>query len=303
MPTLTPELGTIGVWSAQLRSRNRDRVREIASTLDGLGYGTLWVPGGAGGDLFGDVDAVLDATTRAVVATGVLNIWMHPAEGTAAWYSAASQRHPGRVLLGLGSSHAQLVETTGQTYRRPLSALRNYLSDLDAAATPVPDSRRILAALGPKMLELAAERSIGAHTYFVDPVHTQVARVAMGPSAVLAPELKVVFESDARQARAIARLHLESYLQLPNYTRNLLKTGYSEEDLSGGGSDRLIDGVVAWGTTDTIAKRAQEHVDAGADHVCIQVLTADRRDVPWEAWRELAPALSEVTPRATPTFQ
>jgi probable F420-dependent oxidoreductase len=292
-------LGTIGVWAAQLRSRDRSKIKNIAATLEQLGYGTAWIPGGAGGDLFGDVDAALEATSEIVVATGILNIWMHGAAETAAWHADSRERHPGRTLLGLGASHARLVESaTDQLYRKPLSALRGYLDELDAAPSPVPADQRILAALGPKMLELAAERSLGAHPYLIDPEHTRIARETLGPDAVLAPELKVVLDTDPERARAVARGHLASYLELPNYTRNLLRTGYEEADLDGGGSNRLIDGVVAWGDADAVVRRAQDHIDAGADHVCVQVLTAERRDVPLAAWRELAPALlGGVTPR------
>jgi probable F420-dependent oxidoreductase len=293
-----PQLGTIGVWAAHLRSRDRGRIADVAATIDKLGYGTLWIPGGAGGDVFGDVDAALDATAHAVVATGILNIWMHPAAETAAWHASTRDRHPRRMLLGLGNSHAPLVEATDRAYLRPFSAMREYLDALDAAPSPVPAQQRILAALGPKMLGLAAQRSLGAHPYLIDATHTAVAREALGPDAVLAPELKVVLDTDSDRARATARAHLASYLQLPNYTRNLLRTGYTDSDVAAGGSDRLVDGVVACGDVDTVVRRAQEHVDAGADHVCIQVLTADRRDVPFEAWRELAPALlGGVAPR------
>lgn len=285
------DLGTIGVWSAHLRSRDRQRISDVARGLDELGYATLWVPGGAGGGLFGDVDTALNATDQATVATGVLNIWMHSASETAAWMEQLDGRHPGRLLLGLGASHAALVDKTNQTYARPLSALRDYIAQLKAAASPVPRSRLILAALGPKMLELSTSETIGAHTYLVDANHTRAAREALGPGKTLAPELKVVYETDPKTAREVARAHLASYLQLPNYTRNLIKHGYTEEDVRGQGSDRLIDGVVAWGDADRVVARAQEHVDAGADHVCIQVLTANRSDLPWTAWKELAPAL------------
>lgn len=294
----SPQLGTIGVWAAHLRSRDRGRIADVAAALDELGYGTLWIPGGSGGDLFGDVDAALEASTRAVVATGILNIWMHPAAGTAAWHAGTRERHPRRMLLGLGSSHAPLVEATDRRYLRPFSAMRDYLDALDAAPSPVPAGQRILAALGPRMLELSAQRSLGAHPYLVDAAHTAVAREALGPEAVLAPELKVVLDTDPGRARATARAHLASYLQLPNYTRNLLRTGYTESDVAENGSDRLVDGVVACGDVDVAVSRAQDHIDAGADHVCVQVLTPDRREVPFAAWRELAPALlSGVAPR------
>lgn len=234
----SPQLGTIGVWAAHLRSRDRGRI----------------------------------AGTR--------------------------ERHPGRMLLGLGSSHAPLVEATDRRYLRPFSAMRDYLDALDAAPSPVPAGQRMLAALGPRMLELSAQRSLGAHPYLVDAMHTAVAREALGPEAVLAPELKVVLDTDPGRARATARAHLASYLQLPNYTRNLLRTGYTESDVADGGSDRLVDGVVACGDVDVAMRRAQDHIDAGAEHICVQVLTADRREVPFAAWRELAPALlSGVAPR------
>jgi probable F420-dependent oxidoreductase len=291
-------LGTIGVWAAQLRSRDRGRIRDVAAGLDELGYGTAWVPGGAGGDVFGDVDAALAASTRITVATGVLNIWAHDAPATAAWYAEVTGRHPGRFLLGLGASHAESVDRgvddpARRRYRRPLSAVRAYLDALDNAPAPVPEGERVLAALGPRMLELAAARSLGAHPYLVDPEHTRRARAALGDGAMLAPELKVVLDSDPERARAVARAHLEPYLGLPNYTRNLLRTGYTAADVAGGGSDRLVDGVVAWGEPEDVVARAQAHVDAGADHICVQVLTADRREVPYAQWRALAPALLE----------
>ncbi|GAA1268644.1 LLM class F420-dependent oxidoreductase [Pseudonocardia aurantiaca] len=285
-------LGTIGVWAPQLRSRDQAKVRDRAAYLEGLGYGAVWVPGGAGGDLFADVDAALEATREIVVATGVLNIWMHDAADTAAWHAGTRRRNPGRMLLGLGASHASIVETVaGRPYVKPLSALRRYLDALDAAPEPVPAGQRVLAALGPRMLELAGERSLGAHPYLTGAEHTRLARQALGPGPMLAPELKVVLDTDPERARAVARTHLGPYLDLPNYSRNLLRTGFDQADLDDGGSDRLVDGVVAWGDAETIVRRAQEHVDAGADHVCVQVLTADRRDVPLDAWRELAPAL------------
>jgi probable F420-dependent oxidoreductase len=282
-------IGTIGVWAAQLRSRDRGRVREIAAAIEDIGYDAAWVPGGAGGDLLGDVDAALDATRRITVATGILNIWAHDAAEVAAWHAGVRERHPGRMLLGLGASHGSLVDG----YRKPLSAMRGYLDALDAAPDPVPAEQRVLAALGPKMLELAATRSGGAHPYLVTAEHTRVARAALGPGPLLAPELKVVLDTDPARAREIARAHLASYLELPNYTRNLLRTGFTEADLADGGSDRFVDGVVAHGDTAAVVRRAREHLDAGADHVCVQVLTAQRREVPIDAWRDLAPALSD----------
>jgi probable F420-dependent oxidoreductase len=272
----------------------------VASSLESFGYGTLWVPGGAGGDLFGDVDAAIEATEKAVVATGVLNIWMHRPEDTARWFARVEEQYPGRLLVGLGASHAALVESTDQTYHKPLTVLRQYVDALDTASPPLPPGRRILAALGPKMLELAGEQSLGAHTYLVNPAHTRIARDTLGPNAILAPELKVVLESNPMHARRIARTHLEPYLKLPNYVRNLLRLGYSEHDCTGGGSDRLIDDVVAWGGVQQAVQRVRQHMDAGANHVCVQVLTEERREIPYDAWRELAPALLELSRTSTP---
>jgi probable F420-dependent oxidoreductase len=280
-------LGAVGVWAAHLRSRDPGRIRDVATTIEDLGYEVAWVPGGSGGDLLAHVDTALGATGRITVATGILNIWAHDAGEVAAWHAGVRGRHPDRMLLGLGAGHAEHVEN----YRRPLSAMRSYLDALDAAPDAVPADERLLAALGPRMLALAAERACGAHPYLVDPGHTLTARAALGPGPLLAPELKVVLDDDPARARAVARAHLASYLELPNYTSNLRRVGYTDDDLADGGSDRLVDGVVAHGDVAAIVRRAREHVDAGADHICIQVLTADRREVPAEAWRALAPAL------------
>jgi len=277
-------LGPFGVWTAHLRSRDRGKIAAVAAAVEECGYGTAWIPGAFGGELLGDVDAALAATSRITVATGVLNIWAHDAGEVAAW---VRRHHSDRLLLGLGASHPQAIAA----YAKPLAAMTAYLDALDAAA--VPADQRILAALGPKMLALAGARSLGAHTYFVDVEHTRVARAALGDGPVIAPELKVVLDPDPARARAVARAHLAYYLELTNYTRNLLRTGYTEADLADGGSDRLVDGVVAWGDAESVARRAQAHLDAGADHVCVQVLTADRREVPYEAWKELAAALRQ----------
>jgi len=281
------DLGRVGVWSAQLRYGDRGAIREAAAELEDLGYGALWVPGGAGGDVLGDCARLLDATRRVVVATGILNIWMHDAADVAAGHQRLAR---GRFLLGLGVSHALLVDRTG-TYERPLAKMREYLDRLDAASPPVPVAERVLAALGPRMLELARDRSAGAHPYLTTPDHTAVARAVLGPGPLLAPEQKVVLETDAGRARAIAREALAIYLRLPNYTNNLLRSGFTTDDLAGGGSDRLVDRVVAWGDVETVAARIGEHFAAGADHVCIQVLLPDRAAMPLDEWRRLRPAL------------
>jgi len=286
---MAPALGTFGVWGGQLRFGDPGEIAEAAAELEQLGYGALWFPGGAGGDVFGAARHLLSATERVTVATGILNLWAHDPDEVAAEHARLTADHPDRFLLGIGISHSLLVERLNQSYERPLARTAAYLDRLDEASPPVPRAERALAALGPKMLRLAAERTAGAHPYLVPPEHTAVARATLGAGPLLAPEQKVVLERDPARARATARASLAMYLQLPNYTNNLLRTGFTPEDLADGGSDRLVDGIVAWGDDTTIAARVQDHLDAGADHVCVQVLQAE--GLPLPAWRELAPAL------------
>jgi probable F420-dependent oxidoreductase len=225
---------------------------------------------------------------------------MHTPEETAAGHAEVTGAFPGRFLLGIGISHGPLLEMLGQAdrYQKPLATTRAFLDDLDAATPPVPVAERALAALGPKMLELARDRTAGAHPYLVVPEHTRTAREILGPDALLAPEQAVFLGTDAAAARAAARNHLQIYLNLPNYTNNWMRWGFTADDLLDGGSDRLCDAMVAWGDEETIARRVREHHDAGADHVCIQVVTAPDAGpdagatMPLDAWRALAPALT-----------
>lgn len=283
-------LGGTGIWAGQLRYGDAGEIGEAAAELDQLGYTALWVPD-VGGDLFGDLEVLMSSTKKAVVATGILNLWMHTAEESAAAHDRLSRDYGDRFLMGIGVSHQMLIDSTeAGRYRRPLSAMAAYLDGLDGAPVPVDRSHRVLAALGPKMLELARDRAAGAHPYNVTADHTAQARRALGPDALVLPELAVALTTDAERGRALGRTHLAMYLALPNYTNNLLRLGFGEEDLAGGGSDRLIDALVAWGDVDRIVARVAEHRDAGADHVCIQALVEE--GFPWEAWRELAPALN-----------
>jgi probable F420-dependent oxidoreductase len=201
-------------------------------------------------------------------------------------YAALRRDHGARFLLGIGIGHPQAVEE----YRRPLTTIRRYLDALDELG--VPRDERILAALGPRMLELARDRTLGAHPYFVSVEHTRVAREILGPGAVLAPEQAVVLERDPERARALARTHVSRYLQLSNYTNNLLRTGFTEDDLRDGGSDRLVDGIVAWGDEAAIRARIDEHRAAGADHVCIQVIHGRAGELPLPEWRALSAAVT-----------
>jgi probable F420-dependent oxidoreductase len=284
------DLGGVGVWSAALRYRAQDEVADAAAELESLGYSALWFPD-TGGDVFGAAATLLEATRSIVVATGVLNLWMHDPADTAVGFARLSTDHPGRFLLGIGASHAPIVDGTEPgRYRRPLAAMGAYLDALDTAEPPVPAQARVLAALGPKMLTLAREWAAGAHPYLTTPEHTQRAREILGADKLLAPEQKVVLETDPATAREVGRQHLAGYMRLPNYTNNLRRLGFTDDDLAGAGSDRLVDALVAWGDEATIARRVREHHDAGANHVCIQALTGDRNTFPREAWRRLAPA-------------
>ena len=289
------DLGRVGIWCGQFRSQDTGEARDAARELESLGFGALWIPGGAGGDIFGDVSRVLSATTALPVVTGILNIWMHDAAEVATEHARLGAAYPERFLLGLGVSHAPLIEAQGdRRYERPRTAMVDYLDALDAASHPVRPEDRVLAALGPKMLELARDRSAGAHPYLTTPEHTAGARQIMGPSALLAPEQKVILETDPATARGIARDTLSQYLQLPNYTNSFLRMGFSQDDLEHGGSDRLVDGLIAWGDADTVLERVSEHHAAGADHVCVQVLTSSDRHagrLPRHEWRVLAAAI------------
>ncbi len=218
---------------------------------------------------------------------------MHTPEETAAAHAQLTTDHGRRFLCGLGISHRPFIDHVNEpgTYQKPIDTMARYLDGLDAAAPPLVPSDRVLAALGPKMLELARTRTAGTHPYLVTPELTAAARTGIGPGGLVASEQGVVLETDPTKAREIARLHLKTYLGLPNYTNNWLRQGFTEEDLAHGGSDRLVDSLVVWGDEATIAARVQQHRDAGADHVCIQVLTEDPRAFPAPQWRDLAPAL------------
>ena len=288
---MAPRLAGTGIWSSALRYGDPSAARDAAAELEQLGYSATWVPD-VGGDLFAAVDNLLGATTTMTVATGILNLWMHDADSAARWYHDMVERHGPRLLVGVGVSHAPLVNSIeADRYRRPLARTAEYLDGLDAAPQPLPVGDRVLAALGPKMLELARTRSAGSHPYLVTPQHTATVRAALGPDALVAPEQAVVLETDPVRARELAREHLAMYLGLPNYSNNWKRVGFGDDDLADGGSDRLVDALVVWGDEATIAARVQEHRDAGADHVCVQVLTGDLMTPSLDEWRTLAPVL------------
>ncbi len=270
-----------GTWQTD------DQSIDVAAELESVGYGALWSSGGFNPGLSSRFERLLDATQRVVVASGIVSIWISPAGEIAAAADALEHKHPGRFVLGVGASHGPIV----QDYRRPYSRMVEYLDTLDAASPTVPPSRRVLAALGPRMLALAAERAAGAHPYFVPVEHTAQARETLGDGVLVAPEVTVVLEADATRAREVARSFTTGYLGLPNYANNLRSLGYSEADVAGGGSDRLVDAVVGWGDVERVAGRIREHLDAGADHVCVQVVSGPRDTFPLDEYRRLGEAL------------
>src|ERR1700721_2020248 len=258
--SLKPNLGRYGAWLA-----TRSITPELAAKIEALGYGAAWVGGSPDAELDW-VDPALAQTNSLQLATGIVNIWSAPAPAVAESYKRIESAHPGRFLLGIGVGHREHTEE----YVKPFDALVDYLDELDAAM--VPTSRRVLAALGPRVLKLAAERSAGAHPYLPTPQHTPKAREEMGNSVFLAPEHKVVLTTDANEARRVGRETADHYLGLSNYVNNWLRLGFTEDHVGTPGSDKLIDAGVAYGTPEDIAKRLGEHLEAGADHVGIQVL-------------------------------
>jgi len=287
------ELGSVGVWGSGLwlEESRRAEAKDVAAELDELGYAALWLSAGFGQGLPTLFGELLGATRRMRIASGILSIWHATATQATDGFWALERAHPGRFLLGLGASHAPRVDADEKRYERPWSRMVGYLDELDAERPGVPPECRVLAALGPRMLRLSAERTTGAHPYFVPVEHTALARQTLGPGPLLAPEQAVVLETDPELARGLARGHMKGYLRLPNYTKNLRRLGYSDQDLDGGGSDRLVDAIVAWGDMDQIAERVRAHGDAGADSVSVQVISERPTEFPREQYRRLATAL------------
>ncbi|HVB04888.1 MAG TPA: LLM class F420-dependent oxidoreductase [Acidimicrobiales bacterium] len=286
------QLGPVGLWAQQFRTAPRAEALAAIGPVEQLGFAAVWIPGGGTDEILDVADELLAASERIVIASGILNIWMHDPAAVAAQHQELNAEHDGRFLLGLGVSHASIVEqNTAEAYRRPLAVMSAFLDGLDGAAAPVPREERCLAALGPRMLEMARDRSAGAHPYCITPEHTRFARGVLGAGPLLAPELKAVLETDAGRARAIARAHLDRYLRQPNYANNLVRLGYAADDLADAGTDQVVDDLVAWGSAADVAERVAAHREAGADHVCIQVLTEDPVAFPHREWEELAAVL------------
>lgn len=280
------------------------RARQAVGELDDLGFGALWVPEAVAREPFANAALLLAAADRMAVATGIASLHARTAMTMNAGWRTLSEAFPGRFLLGVGVSHQPMVDGAhhGRYGNKPYTTMVDYLDRMDGGtflgpASPVAPSR-VLAALGPRMLRLAAQRGAGAHSYFVPVEHTAVARELLGGDALLAVAQTVVFETDPTAARQIARQFMSRYLALPNYTNNLRRLGWGDDDLGGGGSDRLVDALVAWGSLDQIAARVQAHLDAGADHVCVQVQTSDTQCLPLAEWRELASIIPSLGARS-----
>jgi probable F420-dependent oxidoreductase len=275
------DLGRFGLWTSS-RALGAENLGAAAQLAERLGYGTVWLGGSPRPSA---ATPLLAGTERLAVATGIVNVWADPAELVASEQAQLVDEYPGRFLLGVGIGHPEATSD----YTRPLKSMREFLDGLDAARPELPAEDRCLAALGPKMLDLSRERSAGTHPYFTPPDHTRFARERLGAGPLVAPELACVLDTDPASARATARGYAAMYLGLQNYTNNLLRFGFTEQDLADGGSDRLIDTIIPHGSAEQIAAAAHEHLEAGADHVCLQ--TVGVSGVPEQEWTALATAL------------
>lgn len=294
--TWAARLGRVGAWTFDLERLSAADARDYVRELEGLGVAALWIPESLGSkEIFAHAGLLLAASQRLIVASGIANMWARDATAMANGSRALSEAYPGRFLLGIGVSHAPVVKMRGASYDKPLESMTRYIDAMDKApytgAAPPEPPGRVLAALGPRMLRLAAERTIGAHPYFVPVEHTALARKELGAGPLLAVEQAAVLSSDPVVARAAARRHMKRYLALDNYANNLRRLGWSDADLGGEGSDALVDAIVAWGDAGEIRARVDEHVASGADHVCIQMLRADINAHPLAEWRAAAPGL------------
>ncbi len=289
-------LGRVGLWTAELDRRSMADAIEGVRALDEQGWKALWIPEGPGREPFSSAATYLSATSRLTLATGIASIHARTAHTAAAGWATLSEAFPDRFVLGLGASHASMVESLhGRPYERPLHTMATYLAGMDAAALTAPPGEparwRVLAALGPRMLELAAERAHGAHPYLVPVEHTSWARGVLGPDPVLAPEQAVVLVDDLGEARSVARRWVSHYTAMPNYERSLRRLGFGDADVADV-SDRLVDALVATGGISDAVERVGAHLEAGADHVCIQVLRpSGSAGLPVDEWAQLAEAL------------
>jgi probable F420-dependent oxidoreductase len=285
---------TVSVWgpATWLKPEQRGAVTALAAQLEALGCHRLWIGGGQQPGVSDAYAEILRSTSRMSVASGILNFWINEPGGIAEYVGGLDERFPGRFLLGIGNSHAPIVQAGGQRYDKPYSATVDWLDRLDAVGEPAAGrDRRVLAALGPRMLRLAADRSIGAHPYFSTVEHTRFAREVLGNGPLLAPEVAVVLETDPDVARRTARAYMSRYLVLPNYTNNLRRFGWDDDDFVDGGSDNLVDALIPWGNEGAVAEGLRAHVDAGADELVVQALPTGSARLPTEEFRRLLPAL------------
>lgn len=291
---LAARLGKVGVWTFEVERMPAAAARDYVRAVEATGFRAIWIPESLGSkEIFAHAGILLGATAKLAVASGIANIWARDAVAMANGARALTDAYPDRFVLGLGVSHAPVVETRGQSYARPLAHMRRYLDAMEAApyVGPKVEIDRVLAALGPQMLHLAAERSLGAHPYFVPVEHTTIARRELGPGPLLAVEQAVVLSEDAAAARATARRHMKRYLELDNYANNLRRLGWSEADIGEGGSDKLVDAIVAWGGASAIKTRIADHAARGADHVCLQILRVDAGAPPTRDLEAIAKAV------------
>ena len=290
------DLGPVGLWTFTLDLRPAAEVRDLVPEIEAMGWGCVWIPEAVNRDAMVNSALLLSASSTLKIGTGIASIWGRDAMTTAASLHSLSEAFPGRFVLGLGVSHQPMVDgLRGQDYTKPFSKMRDYLAAMAGALYMSPrieDEHVVLAALGPKMLELATSAADGAHPYFVPVEHTAFAREHLGPDALLAPEQACVLSTDPEEARRVARGHMATYLGLPNYTNNLRRFGWGDDDLADGGSDALVDAIVAWGDEQAIVDRVAAHHERGADHVALQVLPIDGTSVPMDHWRRLAAALN-----------
>jgi probable F420-dependent oxidoreductase len=279
------DIGRIGVFSVPLEVLPRVEGATFARRLEELGYTAVWTGEGLGTrEIFTNAMGVLAGSERIVFCAGIANVWGRDAVTTVTSTRTVQESYPGRFLLGLGISHREQVDPRGHAYGKPVETMRRYLAEMDGVpfVSPLPGEaamtepvERVLAALRPPMVRLAAEVSDGAHPYMTTPETTRLHRELLGPGRLLAPEQAFLLETDAAEARRVGRVYLEWYLGVENFRKSLLWQGFAEEDVANGGSDRLVDAIVAWGDEEAVAARVQEHLDAGADHVCVQAISDD----------------------------
>ncbi|MFM7047374.1 MAG: LLM class F420-dependent oxidoreductase [Actinomycetota bacterium] len=295
-------LGRIGIWTFALDLQPMSKAQDAARELEELGYGCIWVPEAVGREPFASCALLLSATKRIGVATGIASMYARSAITMQAGWRTLAEAFGDRFTLGIGASHEHMATKLHKgSYDKPYSSMVEYLDQMDkgifAASPPTTTPRRVLAALGPRMLALSAQRGLGAHPYFVPPEHTKFARDVLGHGPLLAPEQAVLFETDPAKARDVSRKFMSTYTRLPNYANNLRRMGYTDDDIGDAkrpASDRMVDAIVAWGTIDDAVARVKAHFDAGASHVSIQVLDADPMALPMRQWRELAEATKHL---------